>query len=57
MPLGSGVTEQACFQIPFATCVSPMGCALTEQVCLEVQATSGRLLKDFTKALEGHPKV
>ncbi|KAF5834402.1 serine hydroxymethyltransferase-domain-containing protein [Dunaliella salina] len=27
------------------------------QVCLEVQATSGKMLKDFTKALEGNEKV
>ena len=27
------------------------------QVCLEVQATSGRMLKDFTNALQGNPKL
>jgi len=27
------------------------------QVCLEVQAGSGKMLKDFTKALEGHAKI
>lgn len=28
----------------------------SSQVCLEVQATSGKLLKDFTKALDSNPK-
>lgn len=26
-------------------------------VCKEVQASSGKMLKDFVKALEGHPKI